>query len=138
MQHPGAVVPEPTESPPTNRLLTDAELELMHQLWDHGDATVRALVDAQPAGQERAYTTVATILQILREKGFVTAQKQGRAFVFAPAISREAYEARNLRQVVEDVFRGDAVSLVRRLVQAEQLDEDELAAMRALVQGLEP
>lgn len=124
----------------TDRLLTDAELELMHVLWDRGPSTAREVLEAlsDRRAETRAYTTVATILNILRDKGFVRSDKAGRAFVFAPLTSREAYEATNLRHVVQEVFRGDAASLVRTLVTAEGLDPDELAEIRRLVEGLEP
>ena len=117
-------------------LLTDAELELMHQLWDHGPSTARQVHDALPPRQTRAYTTFATILQILVDKGFARAEKQGRAFLYHPTLSRADYEARNLRQVVQDVFRGDAVGLVRALVVAEDLAPYEVDALRRLVDGL--
>lgn len=119
-----------------DRLLTEAELELMHVLWDRGPSTARQVLDS--LADDRAYTTVATILNILRDKGFVSADRAGRAFVFAPLITREGYEAVNLRHVVAGVFRGDAASLVRTLVQEESLDPDELAEIRRLVEGLEP
>lgn len=118
------------------RLLTDAELELMHVLWDHGPCTARQVMDLLPPDRARAYTTVATILQILRDKGFALAERQGRAFAYAAALAREEYEARNVRHVVQEVFRGDAASLVRALVQAEDLEAAELDEIRRLVQGL--
>ncbi len=118
------------------RLLTDAELELMQVLWERGQGTVRQVLEGLEPG--RAYTTVATILKIMHDKGFLEARREGRALVYLPALPREDYQARSVRHVVRDVFQGDRVGLVRSLVQAEQLDSDDLAALKALVAELEP
>ena len=118
------------------RLLTEAELELMQVLWSRGPSTVREVMTALP--DSRAYTTISTILRILDDKGFATSEKVGRAFRYAPAVDREVYQARNVRHVVDAVFEGDAVALVRRLVAAEDLGQDELSALKALVSELEP
>ncbi|MCK6502740.1 BlaI/MecI/CopY family transcriptional regulator [Myxococcota bacterium] len=122
--------------PPTR--LTDAELELMHLLWDQGPLTARQALAALPSDRERALTTVSTILRILQDKGFVQVQVQGRAHAYAPAVDRASYQRGHVQQVVRDVFHGDAVGLVRQLVQAEALDPDEVAALRALVAELAP
>lgn len=117
-------------------LLTPAELELMRVLWARGPSTVREVGEALAEDPPRAYTTLATILRILEEKGFATRARVGRNDVFAAALSREVYEARGLRQVVHDLFADDPVALVRRLVRSESLSADELARLRALVEDL--
>lgn len=120
------------------RMLTEAELAHMRALWELGRGTVRQVLDALPAGEtDRAYTTVASILKILETKGFARSARQGRALVYEPAVARGAYQSRSVRHVVETVFEGDAVSLVRQLVQANGLDADALAEMRALVEELD-
>lgn len=123
---------------PSDRRLTDAELALMHVLWAQGPCTARQVLDALPPDRERAITTVSTILRILQDKGFVSAQAEGRAHRYAPTLDRESYQQGHVQQVVRDVFRGDPVDLVRQLVAAEALDPDEVAALRRLVSELDP
>ncbi len=115
------------------RLLTAAELELMHVLWDLDEATVQQVLDGLK-GAKRAYTTVATLLKILDDKGFVTAQKDGRKLTYRPTVGRPAYEATAVRDVVERVFAGDAGALVRTLVEHERLRPEDLRALRALLE----
>lgn len=116
-------------SPP--RLLTDAELELMVILWDCQRASVREVLDR--LSRPRAYTSIATLLRILEDKGFATSERVGRSLVYQPAISRSGYEARNLRHVVAGLFGGSPLALVRRLVRADGLSADELKAMQQLI-----
>lgn len=114
-------------------LLTEAELELMMLLWGSGGGTVREVLDRLPPDRTRAYTSVATILRILEQKGFVRSVKEGRRHRYIPAIGRAGYEARNLRHLVGGLFGGDPLALVRRLVGTGSLSRDELAAAQALI-----
>ncbi len=113
-----------------DKLLTEAELELMNALWDVGSGTVRDVQAALPPG--RAYTTVSTILRILVDKGFAVATPEGRAHRYAPAVSRADYQERSVRHLVGHVFEGDALALARHLVSGE-VSADQLEALRRLV-----
>jgi predicted transcriptional regulator len=115
----------------TSRLLTEAELELMVILWEHDSASVREVVES--IERPRAYTSIATILRILEDKGFATSERIGRTLHYRAAISRAGYEARNLRHLVAGLFGGSPLALVRRLVDTEALSEDDLAAMQQLI-----
>ncbi|MCB9742485.1 MAG: BlaI/MecI/CopY family transcriptional regulator [Alphaproteobacteria bacterium] len=114
-----------------SKLLTDAELELMTVLWDRGPSTTREVLDALDDG--RAYTTVSTLLRILVDKDFLEARPEGRSHRYAPRLTRDAYQTRNLDHVVAGLFGGDPLGLVRRLVDAERLDEAQLEDLKALV-----
>ena len=118
---------------PRRRLLTDAELELMSTLWDHGPGTVRQTLGRLGEGRAPAYTTVSTILRILVDKGFATATPQGRTHVYAATIDRQGYQGRSLRQLVGGLFGGNPVELVRRLVDSDDVTEADLRALQALV-----
>lgn len=116
---------------PDPRLLTAAELELMQVLWaaDHPLA-VQEVLDRLPG---RAYTTIATLLKILEDKGFATTQREGRKLVYAPHVQRPEYEGTALRDIVHRVFSGDAAALVRTLVQGETLTDYERTMLRHLL-----
>ena len=73
--------------------LTEVELELMDVLWDRGEATVADIVEALP--EERlAYSSVLTMMRILEQKGYVTHEKEGRAFIYR-ALIRKSTRARS-------------------------------------------
>jgi predicted transcriptional regulator len=119
------------------RLLTEAELELMTALWRLGEASVSELLKQLPRGQELAYTTVSTIVRILEQKKFVKSRKEGRGHLYAPAVSREDYEARSVKHMVNSVFEGAPVGLARQLLKSGGLSPGELNEIRALLDKLE-
>ena len=120
-----------------SRLLTDAELELMNLLWSRGGATARELVSHLP--DDRAYTTISTLLRILVDKGFCTTEPAGRAHRYVPAITRSEYQLRKLGAVVSGLFEGSPVDLVRQLVRSETMTDAERAELKQFLDDeLEP
>ncbi|MEZ4273564.1 MAG: BlaI/MecI/CopY family transcriptional regulator [Myxococcota bacterium] len=113
--------------------LTDLEFKIINKLWDLGGGTVREVVDAQDEKPPLAYTTVATVLKILEDKGFVRSNKKGRVLVYTAKLKRQSYQARSLRDMVDRVFSGDALSLVTRLIDTQPMTDDDLQRLRALI-----
>jgi predicted transcriptional regulator len=110
-------------------LLTEVELELMNLLWELGEGTVNDVMDKLPASRVLAYTSVATILRILEQKGVLTSDKAGRGHVFRPLIPRQAYKVRAVKDVVGRVFGGDGLGLVRALIDSGVLSDEEARSL---------
>lgn len=105
--------------------LTRAEEEIMHVLWKKGKAPLRDVVDALPPPAPHM-NTVGTLLKILIEKEFVTAETFGRTNVYRPVISKAAYSKQYLRQVVKGYFGGNFSSAVSFMVKENSLSLEEL------------
>ncbi|MEM7470744.1 MAG: BlaI/MecI/CopY family transcriptional regulator [Pseudomonadota bacterium] len=114
-------------------LLTEVELEFMTELWALGEGTVRDVLDKLPEDRDLAYTSGATILRILEQKGFVTSRKQGKSHVYIPSLAKDAYQSRSLKDLSVKLFDDTPASLVARLVNDEALTEEALGQIRALV-----
>ena len=70
--------------------LTRGEEEIMQILWRLGDVVVNEII-AQTKEPRPKYTTVATFLKILENKGFVNHTPEGKSHRYYPAVSREEY-----------------------------------------------
>lgn len=81
--------------------LHELESEVMAQVWEREEATVRDVLEALNSGpKQRAYTTIMTIMARLDEKGLLQRRKRGKTHVYRPAMSREEYlEARAQSEV---------------------------------------
>jgi predicted transcriptional regulator len=117
------------------RLLTQAELQIMQILWRLEGATVRQVMDNLPAGRRLAYTSVSTLLRILEQKGAVGSRREdvGRGHVYSPRVPKAEYEVRSLRDLIGRVFEDAPVSLVRCLVEHEDLSAGEVESIRRLL-----
>lgn len=119
------------------KLLTEAELELMSVLWRIGEGSVADVIERLPKGRSSAYTTISTILRILEQKEFVRARKEGRGHVYVPRVAKQEYESRTVKDVVAKVFEGAPVALARQLLQGGGLSAEDLGELRALIDRLE-
>jgi predicted transcriptional regulator len=117
----------------TEKLLADGELELMAILWRLGEGTVSDVIQGLPPERKLAYTSVSTVLRILEQKGVVGSRKEGRGHIYLPILKKADYEAKAVKHVVERVFNGTPVALVRQLLDSVKLDEKEIAELKKLL-----
>lgn len=111
--------------------LTGRELEVMHVVWDMGEATVAQVRDAlAEAGIDRAMTTVSTLVRILAEKGFLVAVRDERPARYRPARSYEDVSRKLLGEVIDRVFRGSREQLLVRLMEQKKLSAKERALLK--------
>lgn len=113
--------------------LTEVELEFMTRLWELGEGTVRDVLARLAPDRNLAYTSAATIMRILEQKGFVTSTKQGKTFVYRALLSKDAYQTRSLKDLSEKLFDNTPASLVARLVDDANLSKDALNEIRELL-----
>lgn len=118
----------------TGNLLTEVELEFMNELWALGEGSVRDVLDRLPPERNLAYTSGATILRILDEKGFVQSRKDGKTLIYRPLLEKDTYQARSLQNLSRTLFDDTPASLVARLVDDAGLTETDLEEIRALVE----
>jgi predicted transcriptional regulator len=116
------------------KMLTETELELMTILWKLGEGSVAEVIEGLPKERDLAYTSVSTILRILEQKSVLKTRKEGRGHIYIPQIKKSDYEAKAVKHVVERVFDGTPVALVRQLLDSGKLDESELKELREMIE----
>ena len=110
---------------------TPRELDVITVLWDRGPSTVnevRAALD-----DELAYNTVLTVLRILEEKGWVGHTEEGRAYRYRALVEREAAGGSALKRITDKLFAGSRELVLTRLVEDDDLSEEELRRMQELL-----
>lgn len=107
--------------------LGELESRVMAALWDaDGPRTVRAIHTALSRERPLAYTTVMTVLDNLHGKAWVQREREGRAWVYAPARAREEAGAEMLREVLDSL--GDPQGVLMHF--ARGMDERESEFLR--------
>ena len=110
--------------------LTPLETLIMDAVWTLSKTAVREVQDHLETVKPMAYTTVLTMMRILRDKGFLKSERDGRTDVYEPAVSREQVGKRSLQEVLERFFAGSAEALVSQLLESDDLDPNEVKAIR--------
>lgn len=114
--------------------LGSLEAVVMQRLWDApGPMTVREVMVDLQSERSIAYTTAMTVLDHLAKKGMLVRTKQGRAFSYSPAHSREDRVAELMGQALAESANRD-VALLRFV---ENMSSDEAAQLRKLLEETE-
>jgi predicted transcriptional regulator len=119
---------------PAAKDLTERELEVMHIFWRHGELTAAAARDRLAAGgRDLTYPTVANLVRILQEKGFIRPTNDDRPFRYRPARSYEEVSGRLLGDIVDRVFGGSREDLLVRLVARRRLTVRERELLESIL-----
>ena len=115
--------------------LTKAEEQVMQMLWELKQGFLKDIMDKMPEPKPHS-NTVATILKILIEKGFVNYEVQGRNNLYKPKISKADYGKRSINQLVKGYFEGSPARLVSQFVNDNKLSQEELEALLQQIKSL--
>lgn len=115
-------------------ILTETELRLMNVLWAKGKATVSDVVAALSSDAKKpAYSSVLTMLRVLKQKGLARYEKEGRAFIYYPSVERDEIRKSTLRYLINKFFDDSPEKLVLNLLEHEDLDSEELSRIEKLI-----
>ncbi|QUW85684.1 BlaI/MecI/CopY family transcriptional regulator (plasmid) [Streptomyces mirabilis] len=102
----------------------ELEAAIMDAVWDAGrPLRVREVLDRLGRDPEPAYNTVHTVTEILFRKGWLSKEKDGRAYRYGATRSREEYVAGLLDEALS--VAGNRTATLARFVQQMQPGEAE-------------
>lgn len=121
----------------TDRTLTKSEFQLMTALWDMGRAACgKELLERYP-DPKPTYTTIATYLKILYEKGFVDFFKkegEGKTQWYVAKITRQQYTRQTMQSVKRNFFGDSLKSMFSYFVKEEKLTAEEVMEMLSSIE----
>lgn len=119
--------------PPT---ISEAESRVMEVLWQQAPRTSEDIVAVlAPTGWHEK--TIRTLLNRLLGKGAVSARKDGRRYLYSPALQRETWQQQESRSLLDRVFGGKVAPLLAHFSQHEELSAKDVAELRRLIESIE-
>jgi predicted transcriptional regulator len=116
IEHGQQAFPEVMVARPRHEHPTPAELEILQILWEKGPATVRQTWDVMGGKKRRAYTSVMSLMNVMAEKGLLSRQPRGKAFLYAAKVKREQALGGMVTDLLNRAFSGSASALVAQLL----------------------
>jgi predicted transcriptional regulator len=113
-----------------SRTLTDGEHRIMEVLWQKGSATVAEVAEALEGKGGDAYTTILTMMRIMRDKGYLRCRKEGRAHVYIPRVDRDTAARKAVRQLLGKFFAGSPGELVLSFLRDEEISLKEIDELK--------
>ena len=117
--------------------LTKGEMQVMNILWDIQRGACVADVQQQYPEPQPAYTTIATFLRILEQKGFVERRKgnTGKLHFYYPLMTRERYRRLVMDDVKQTFFGGSVKSLVSFFAEEDELTQEDINEILSILQN---
>ena len=117
---------------PKTYRLGDLQLQIMQVLWERELARVSDVHDA--LGADRfAYTTIATMLRKMEDRGLVKHKTEGRKFLYRSAIGPQTVTRRLTTDLLDRVFAGSLADMMSHLLTSRDISEDELRRLENLI-----
>ena len=117
--------------------LSKGEMEVARVLWELGQASVREVHAALPNARSMEFATVQTYLRRLEGKGYVAGRLEGRTRIYTPKVKPRTVIRETLDDLVERLFGGETLPLMRHLIEERGITDEELAELRKLIDRME-
>jgi predicted transcriptional regulator len=116
---------------------TDAEIDILHLLWDHGPSTVRQVHDRLALTKPSQYTTTLKLMQIMADKGLLQRDESARSHVYRAGIQREQVQRQIAGYLLDRVFGGSARNLMVGALAAGKTSPQEVDELRRMLNDYE-
>jgi BlaI family penicillinase repressor len=119
---------------PAAKELTERELEVMHVFWRRGElSAIEARDQLASQGIDRAYVTVANLVRILVEKGFLEPINSERPFQYRPVRKFQDVSGSLVRDLMQRVFLGSREELLVQVLGQKKLTAKERAVLEQIL-----
>ena len=105
--------------------LTKAEEQVMQQVCKLSSAYLKDIVEAYPTPRPHT-NTVATLVKILVDKGYIGVEAMGRVHRYFPLVSKESYSTNSIKSLVDAYFEGSFSEAVSCMLQQKEISVQEL------------
>ncbi|MBB5358565.1 putative transcriptional regulator [Rhodanobacter sp. ANJX3] len=118
-------------------VISEAESRVMELLWQQSPQTSEEMVAAllEPTGWHEK--TIKTLINRLLGKGAISAEKDGRRYLYSALLRREDWQQRESRSLLDRVFGGKVAPLLAHFSQHEKLTAKDVAELRKLIDAID-
>lgn len=121
---------------PLRAPLTELESAVMQAVWDAREPnTVEAVHQVVSRTRDLKETTTRTLLRRLEQKGYLTHESDGRAYVYKAVEPARSLAARAVRQIIDRFCQGSVEELVTGMVDAKVLSKADMEKLDKLARS---
>jgi len=114
--------------------LAKREEQIMQACWHLGKAFIKEIIAELPDPKPH-YNSVATMVRILEEKGFLGHETLGNTFQYYPVISKEQYQNHAFDDIVKQYFNNSYPRMLAYFAREQKISKEELNEILALIQS---
>ena len=107
----------------------------MEIVWEYGEVSALQVRDALASrGREIAKNTVRTLLERMKEKGWLRHRSEGRTFLYSAVHAKHAAAGRKIVEVLDQLCGGSPEALMSALLDYRGLSAEELSRVQQLLE----
>lgn len=114
--------------------LTHQEETIMLHIWDLKECVVKDIVNSMEEPRP-PYTTVASVVRNLEQKGYLNSKKYGNVYVYTPKVKEDDYKAIFMSNVVSNYFSDSYKNLVSFFVKEEKISTQDLEEIIKMIES---
>ena len=117
--------------------ISEAESAVMEVLWRTSPVSTEDVVAALKTRQDWQEPTIKTLLNRLLKKEAISAQRDGRRYLYSPVLQRDQWLASESKGLLDRLFGGRVAPLVTHFSKQRKLTKKDLAELKRLIEELE-
>ncbi|MEF9977267.1 MAG: BlaI/MecI/CopY family transcriptional regulator [Thermomonas sp.] len=117
--------------------ISEAESVVMDVLWLRSPLAAEDIVAALAGSRDWQEPTIKTLLNRLLNKGAISAEKDGRRYLYAPILQRDAWVQGESESLLQRMFDGRVAPLVAHFSEQRKLSRKDIAELRKLLEELD-
>ena len=110
------------------------EEQIMQVIWQLEEAYIKDVIEALPEPKPH-YNTVATMVKILTDKGFLQAEKLGNTFRYSPLVKLADYRQQDVATIKQKYFGNSFTKMMTHFAKEENLSHEELDELVRLIKS---
>ncbi len=115
--------------------ISEAEFEVMKIVWKYAPINTNEITDHLLQTTNWSPKTIQTLIKRLTTKGALTYEKQGRVFVYTPAIQEQKYLEQKSSSFLKRYYDGNITAMLASYIESDGLSQDELDTLRTMLAG---
>ena len=114
--------------------LAKREEQIMQVVWKKKEAFIRDIIEGLPEPKPH-YNTVATMVKILVEKGFLQAEKLGNTYRYSPLVDLSDYRKQDVATIKRKYFGNSFSKMIAHFAKEENLTDEELDELVQIIRS---
>ena len=114
--------------------LSDGEWTIIHAVWELEPCAAPDVQEALQKTKGWSYSTVRTMLDRMAAKGLLSTEKVRHITLYRSKVTRPQAQTSELKQILKKAFNGALTPMVQCLLNSEELTEQELNELNAMIQ----
>lgn len=116
---------------------SEAELEILQELWDKPGLTVSEIHQKLEARKQVGYTTTLKQMQRMHDKGMLSRKKEGKLFIYFSELDEQLIKNSIFSKLSETLFKGSAKDMMMHLLGNQETTKEELQELKQWIEEKE-